>query len=89
MNGPASNQECLIMGYWYRLYIFENNNFWKTFPSIFKEHQNSLLHESYFNDFIDFHDLSRIDYEDFDRIHEYFVDYCNSIENIQNQFKFL
>ena len=83
------NEECLILGYWYRMYIFDNNKFWQTFSEIFKEHQNDIINECDFEYFIEFHELDKIDNSDFERIHVYFINYCNSIENIQNKFKFL
>ena len=66
-----------------------NNDDVQTFSEIFKEHQNDIINECDFEYFIEFHELDKIDNSDFERIHVYFINYCNSIENIQNKFKFL
>ena len=74
--------------YWTGLYNLNNSAFWALINGIFNVHSNDVLEEEDYSLFLEFHNLI-LNEPDFYRLNKIYIDYCNSIANLQNKLRFL
>ena len=74
--------------FWYGLYVIDNSVFWVLLPKLFKNIKTYVASDT-FDEFISYYDLLLISQNDYPRIYDYFINYVNSIDNLNNQFNTL